>query len=516
MKLFDKASFWEQYKIYRDIIFILRKKEIRWTPLTKEPGFENYCREEFRYFEEVFRYDFENIEAKKPEDINAALLTEIIKLLDQFRCHRLMQFVYPGYAETITGDCFRGKDREPNSLLVKAWLENKGDPFILTLINRIRRKVPTRNEIIDMAVEICRWWNNRYQGQNEREINYKYALLTGIPDRDEPENCEMTGKCEATSDDENLPDNLKDYLERGSENPGTGNESRSDSQGEPSDLSDIRKTQEMLSAYMRIMQRKRGLSNVSELLRRNVYSKVDFDEDEKAETLSIAKEDIPAANILRKIILYRKLGETYSESGNVLDTSRYVAMLVGDNNNTIFKAMTRKKGGKVVFLADASASMTRYYELERKVYTILSYALKDYVDFELFCFDYYNGTVRIKRRFYEGDLTPITHAANYVFNRLRLESHRYHASVIVLFTDMLENIAKEGRFFSGLNALAGKARKTRIKLVGAIPGQALKQYLCSKYIRQFQRFFPVIYIASESSDRLIMDLIKLLKAVKMI
>ncbi|RKX55594.1 MAG: hypothetical protein DRP29_10415 [Thermodesulfobacteriota bacterium] len=81
---------------------------------------------------------------------------------------------------------------------------------------------------------------------------------------------------------------------------------------------------------------------------------------------------------------------------------------------------------------------------------------------------------------------------------------------------MLENIAKEGRFFSGLNALAGKARKTRIKLVGAIPGQALKQYLCSKYIRQFQRFFPVIYIASESSDRLIMDLIKLLKAVKMI
>jgi len=82
MELFTTDSFWYQWRIYRDLIFILKNKDRLDSRLLKEEkpsGLEQYKEKELTYFYRLFRYSLTEGTRYRPRLCVNSLAIKIIR-----------------------------------------------------------------------------------------------------------------------------------------------------------------------------------------------------------------------------------------------------------------------------------------------------------------------------------------------------------------------------------------------------------------------------------------------------
>ena len=126
---------------------------------------------------------------------------------------------------------------------------------------------------------------------------------------------------------------------------------------------------------------------------------------------------------------------------------------------------------------------------------------------DLYCFDYSSRTVRIKRGFFNGDTSPVVASANYIANVISPFSSQFEYQIMVLFSDMEENV---NDYIEGLKALHQKATRSRIKVVGAIPEENFDY----EKPMLFRRYFPAVPITASNGDVLMKQLLDMMKIIR--
>jgi len=533
MKLFTTDSFWYQWRIYRDLIYILKNKDRLDSRLLKEEkpsGLEQYKEKELTYFYRLFRYSL----------TEGTPYHTVATLLDIFRCQRLMHYIYPGFSQvkpeqyvSILGKYTSISTEELCHTLVECWCGKRSKhDLINTTVSELKRRLVSKRWIETRAQQLVKHFEKKKEPDKPEDIT-----ITALFKVSQKENSDLlpgNSETEREIDDpgnrnespQNIPQSIEEYLQGPQNNASaqddapTKEEPGMEEQGENTqtktdvdDASDeIDETKRILAAYFRVMQRMRNAYRKDRGRYRDVYARVYFEESKPQQEIKVSTEDRQIANILRRIVLRTKLREEWNMTGTALDIKRYVNLLASDNASPeVFKVPSLKQGGKIVFLADASGSMTSYYSLESRVYSIIKEAFKGCLDLDLFCFDSpAYGKVNIKRKFYEGRYTPIVFAANYIVNWMLAFSSQYNYQVLILFSDMEENVSKYRSFEEGLKSLLSKVQKSRIKVVGAVP---VGEYDNSHSLT-FRKFFPCVPISKEGVEELTQNLIKLFRAIK--
>jgi len=521
-KLFTTDSFWHQWKIYRDLIYILKRERLDSYSLKEQrpSGIEHYKEKELTYFYRLFCYSL-----SKETPYHA-----VATLLDIFRCQRLMHYIYPGFSQikpeqyiSVLNEYASISTEGLCRMLIRCWCgERARHDLINATISELRRRLVSRAWIEKRAQQLV----SLFGKEDKPEAVTITGLLEVSQAGDVGFSVTSSKQDSQTGSQDEGPGTIEEYLQGGvgQDSAASREGSTAERQGEDVETegaagvdvddasSEIAHTRDLLASYFRVMQRMRNAYRKDRGRYENVYARVRFEENEPEPKIKVSPEDKQIAKILRRIVLRTKLREDWDMTGTALDIKRYVNLLASDNASPeVFKVSSLRQGGKVVFLADASGSMTEYYDLEARVYSILKEAFSGYIEFDLFCFDSpERGIVNIRRRFYDGELTPVVFAANYIVNWMLAFSSQYSQQVLVLFSDMEENVSRYRGFKEGLEPLLRKVQRSRIKIVGAIPAAEYN----SSHSLIFRRFFPAVSICREGIAELTQDLIRLLRAIR--
>jgi len=89
-------------------------------------------------------------------------------------------------------------------------------------------------------------------------------------------------------------------------------------------------------------------------------------------------------------------------------------------------------------------------------------------------------------------------------------SSQYNYQVLILFSDMEENVSKYRSFQEGLEPLLNKVQKSRIKVVGAVPAGEYD----NSHSLTFRKSFPCVPISKGGVEELTQNLIRLFRAIK--
>jgi len=242
-------------------------------------------------------------------------------------------------------------------------------------------------------------------------------------------------------------------------------------------------------------------------------------------------EDKELAKKLRKaLVLRQKLKTNLDITGNLIDIQQYIKSK-HEFSVRVFKLPQLEKGAKVIFSGDISGSMTSYFDLEKRIYAILSETFKGLIDFDQVWFTTGKHVIgsRCSVDIIRGDeiphigITPILYSTHFLLNQLKVEG--YLKSIMIVFTDLGENCAINAN--KSFKDLIIKASRNRCQVIFAVPEDAYDDaYSNNIWYKQTNRIelntfvdwfkFPVLKISIDKQDQLLRDLLALIRQFRLI